>query len=144
MRRFALTFFLILAVVVSIALIYMTTGWPIARFTGGITIPADASLRVNETKLRPTEIDELRTAFGTLKTIKRSVYSEPDFEILLFRPGEDEPGYYSIWLRDGFIYEGYYLGAWTERMIRDYSKVYRIDSRTRNLLSSIETSNEPT
>ena len=67
------------------------------------------------------ELDEILI---NLPTGHRSIWHRPDHVLLLYRKTSSDPEYLSIFLKDGFIYEGYYLEAWTDRMNNEKSLVY--------------------
>ena len=134
---------LLLAVGVLVG-IYWATEWPIVRYKGGIEISDAASIRMRdaqsdsaeEIQLDGEDQDNLRALLKQLPSMGKGVYDIPDLEFVAYVQGQ-EPAYYSVWLEEGYIYNGYFLEAWTERMIDDRADVYRINRETRNFLQEL-------
>ena len=70
---------------------------------------------------------ELNELISIIPKAKRFVWSRPDQVLILHSNDSKEIKYLSFFLRDGFVYEGYYLEAWTDRMQGNKSPVYLLN-----------------
>lgn len=81
---------------------------------------------------------ELDVILSGLKKGRREVFGKPDYVLVMYSD-LSEPDYLSLYLSEGFVFEGHFLDAWTERMIGRKSTVYLLSfeeaEKARELLS---------
>jgi hypothetical protein len=87
--------------------------------------------------LTDKEVNQFKHIAKNLWSSSREIYSKPDFAFWEEgRPGQPRK-FISVWLKEGFIYEGYFLDAWTERMNGKSSKVYLINEELKSFLDAL-------
>ena len=116
--------------------VYLKTGWPLAKFEGGLQIPETAKLNVDGRPLDEAQSSRVRELCAKLKTRRLEVYTKPDLVLLAESPGA-EPAHISIWLEEGFAFDGFYLESWTARMSGRSSPVFRLDGKTKRFFESL-------
>ena len=127
----------VVAVTVGVATaVYLKTGWPLSKFEGGLQIPETAKLSVDGRPLDEAQSSRLRELCAKLKTRRLEVYTKPDLVLLAESPGA-EPAHISIWLEEGFIFDGFYLESWTARMSGRPSPVFRLDGEKKRFFESL-------
>lgn len=102
-----------------------------------IEIPEDAAITLGDSALKDAQIARLRELAGDLQRTTEAVTTKPDFEFRIQAPGVKEPDVFSVWLEERFLYGGFYLDAWTERMQSDVAQGYRLDATTRQFLQEL-------
>jgi hypothetical protein len=73
-------------------------------------------------------VAEMDKILAGLSKGKRFVWTKPDLVLLLYSSSSSEPRFLSIFLKEGFVFEGYYLDAWAERMEDKKSSVYLLNA----------------
>jgi len=75
--------------------------------------------------LHAPEMDQILSGLPMGKT---SVATKPDCVLLLYSSSSQEPRFLSFFLKEGFVLDGNYLDAWTERMEGKTTAVYLLSS----------------
>jgi hypothetical protein len=82
---------------------------------------------------------EFMSLIGHLPFGREEITDEPpDMVFLGYRNGRDKPDEFSVFLKQGVIYEGFFLDAFGERMIGKRSRILVIDNRARYFFKRIK------
>lgn len=117
---------------------YMCGTFP--TYDKGLYIDDNVSYFIKQNKLSKEDSSRLQQAFQELKTYQISVGgSQPTIVLSLYKQNQDKrfPRYISIWLDEGYVYDGFYLDAFHERMLGKCSVVFKIDAKTKRLLHKL-------
>ena len=87
--------------------------------------------------LSRSQMSDLESLLHELSAFQCEVYEQPDHIISGAFTGSANFDYYSIFAGKKFIYKGFYLEAWTERMSGRTSTCYKIDKKTIDYINSI-------
>ncbi len=89
--------------------------------------------------LSGSEPMEFMSLIGHLPFGREEITDEPpDMVFLGYRNGRDKPDEFSVFLKQGVIYEGFFLDAFGERMIGKRSRILVIDNRARYFFKRIK------
>lgn len=80
---------------------------------------------------------EMDRVLSGLRKGKQSVTTKPDQVLLLHSRVSKKPRFLSFFLTEGFIFDGYYIDAWTESMEERKSSVYLLDSEQKTHLNAL-------
>ena len=94
-------------------------------------------VKLNDTNLNENQIQELKTTLNKLKEREKEIYSKPSQQIIFKTDSEIQ--YISIFEEEAFVYKGYFLDAWTDRMEGHKSNGYELDNELRNLFNKFNT-----
>lgn len=87
---------------------------------------------VNGKKIQSSENPKLAKLLTSLEARSLEVYSKPDFEINIKAKGEII--LISVFEEEKFVYKGFYLDAWEDRMKGRLSEGYKLSKELENFL----------
>lgn len=87
---------------------------------------------VNGKKIQSSENPKLAKLLTSLEARSLEVYSKPDFEINIKAKGEII--LISVFEEEKFVYKGFYLDAWEDRMKGKVSEGYKLSKELENFL----------
>lgn len=102
-----------------------------------LILPESKKMIFSGVELTSEEQKRIKVLFKEMKFIKKEIYNKAEAHLLCYVEGETEPKTYAVFLKDGLVFEGYYLDAWTERMEGKESMCYKITSDISKLFKSI-------
>lgn len=145
---------LVLLILGSCAVLFYLGWLPFAK--RGLKLDYITSITVKKKRLTAKQLKTFQSLAMNLSISSKEIYSKPDFVLMKWtkptsnnsgksqtyfkvvkaKSGVKYPDALSIWLNDGFIYEGFYLDAWTARMSGQSSKIYYINGKMKTFLRS--------
>jgi hypothetical protein len=82
-------------------------------------------------------ITEIGAVLAGLPSQEKLIWNKPDKVLFLFQKNSSEPEMLSLFLSEGFVYQGYFIDAWTERMEGHKSRVYILSKEKEKKLSDL-------
>ncbi len=98
------------------------------RFTANnsFNLIESKSVSINNIQLSEKQKIEINNLLNELRSKSQETISKPEY-IIKFKKGSEEK-YISIFVKESFVYKGFYLESWTERMVGKESKGYNLNS----------------
>ncbi|MDY6994407.1 MAG: hypothetical protein SVR94_17625 [Pseudomonadota bacterium] len=106
----------------------------------GLKLPAYNYMTFNNSRLPVEQVDKLKQFLANLPKTQHKFYEKPEIILTGFKDVDSEPDFYSIFLKEGYIYQDYFLEAWNDRMQDKTSPCYKLDEKTRRFLINLEKS----
>lgn len=103
----------------------------------GLKLPEYNYMEYNKNRLEMAQVKELRNRFSNLIKTEHEFYEKPEFMLVGFEKNEEKTDFYSIYVQEGFIYQGYFLDAWHDRMQGKSSPCYKLDRDTVQFLTQL-------
>ena len=90
----------------------------------------------NEIELDADQIKQLETVLNSLEKKKIFIFKKPAHQIKFSTGGESR--FISIFEEEKFVFQGYYLDAWEDRMKDVKSKGYRLSGDLEDLITEFK------
>jgi len=105
----------------------------------GIKMPDYQIMKADSKELTRDQIAELKELFLDLEPDTYDFYEKPEFILYGYRTEQAKtPDVYSIFLSEGYVYQGDYFVAWADRMKGRTSKCYKLDEYTSFILENLK------
>ena len=98
-------------------------------------------VKLDESRLNRKQIQNIVRALNKLRKREIEIYSKPSYQITYEVNGSIY--YISIFEKEKFVFNGYYLDAWTERMEGNKSTGYKLDKALIDLINELKSETEP-
>jgi hypothetical protein len=108
------------------------------RSTQDLNLDSFKSIKFREKYLTKQQLSHFKSLARKQWSSSKLIYSKPDYIFFEESPSGHHTKFVSIWLKGGFLYKGYFLDAWTERMKGKKSKVYLLSQNMKRFLLSLK------
>lgn len=93
-------------------------------------------VRYNNQDIDYNTIKKLNNMLNKQKKTAHTFYEYPDMLLECYKGNEKT--YISIYIKEGYLFKGYFLKAFTERMEDKKTKCYKLDNATIKILEEIK------
>ena len=93
-------------------------------------------VKLNDAQLTDKQIRKLESALNKLEGDTEEIYSKPSDQITFTTDGK--ASYLSIFADEKFVFEGFYLDAWTARMEGRESAGFKLSSDLSDLINELK------
>ena len=104
--------------------------------TGKFDFSKSELVKLNDIELNASQIQQVQAELNSLGKRKKTIFSKPTHLITFQKGGEER--YISIFEKEDFVFKGYYLDAWTDRMKDSRSNGYKLSKDLEDLIEKIK------